>query len=98
MATFSLKRRQQLMDAAQQKEAVSRAKKAVTPEMKQKIKAMAKRSGAVSTRHYPELDIPSMANAIRQRAVAADERLTKAHERAMRFILKPKALAESEGQ
>lgn len=97
MATFSLRRRQQLMDAAQQKEAVSRAKKTITPEMKQKIKAMAKRSGVVSSGHYPELDIPSMANAIRQRAVAADERLTKAAESALRFVRKPKALAESEG-
>lgn len=90
MATFSLKRRQQLMDAAQQKEAVSRAKKAITPEMKQKIKAMAKRSGEVSSGHYPELDIPSMANAIRQRAVAADEHLASAAEKALRFIRKPK--------
>ena len=92
MATLSSKRRQQLMDQAQKKEAISRGKKKFSPEEKQKIKAMAKRSGAVSSGTYPELDVPYMANAIRSKAVAADERLTSSAANALRFILKPKAL------
>ena len=90
MRTLSMKRRQQLMDVAQQKEAMSFNKKELTPEMKAKIKVMAKRSKAAGSSHVPELDIPNMAQAIRRKAVAADERLTSAAEKALRFIRKPK--------
>lgn len=90
MRAFSIKKRQQLMDAAQQKEAISRAKKDLTPQMKDKINAMAIRSKAVSTGTNPDMAIPALANAIRQKAVAADERLTSAAEKALRFIRKPK--------
>ena len=65
------------MDQAQKKEALSRSKKELTPEMRVKIKVMAKRSKAAGSSHCPDLDVPSMARAIRSKAVAADERLTK---------------------
>ena len=92
MATLSSKRRQQLMDQAQKKEALSRSKKELTPEMRVKIKVMAKRSKAAGSSHCAELDVPSMARAIRSKAVAADERLTDAANKALRFIRKPKPL------
>lgn len=78
------------MDQAQKKEALSRSKKELTPEMRVKIKVMAERSKAAGSGHCPDLDVPSMARAIRSKAVAADERLTDAANKALRFVLKPK--------
>ena len=80
------------MDQAQKKEAISRSKKELTPEMRVKIKAMAKRSKAAGSGHCAELDVPSMARAIRSKAVAGDERFTDAANKALRFIRKPKPL------
>ena len=84
------------MDQAQQKEAMSRAKKELTPEMKAKIRAMAIRSNAVSGGIDTNMATPGMANAIRQKAVAADERLKSAAANALRFVLKPKSIHERE--
>lgn len=78
------------MDQAQKKEALSRSKKELTPEMRVKIKVMAERSKAAGSGRCAELDVPSMARAIRSKAVAADERLTNAANKALRFVLKAK--------
>lgn len=90
MRKASTKRRQQLMDAAQQKEAVSRFAKDITPEMKAKVNAMAIRSKAAGSANIPEMNVPKMAQAIRSKAVAADEHLRSEADRALRFVRKPK--------
>ena len=64
------------MDQAQQKEAMSRAKKELTPEMKAKITAMAIRSNAVSGGIDTNMATPGMANAIRQKAQTCTDSTT----------------------
>ena len=85
------KKKQAAMDSEQYNNAIAEnSNKVITQEMKAKVNAMAIRSKAAGSANIPEMNVPKMAQAIRCKAVAADERLRSEADRALRFVRKPK--------
>ena len=84
-------RKQSIMDSERNKETLSCGKMSLTSEMRIKIRAMPKRSNDAGRTYCPELDVSSMVRTILFKAMAADECLRSAMEKALRFMRKPKA-------